>query len=206
MSSEPRSASDILAEVLQDARYVAALDWGVPRRGHPEGTIRAHIDELEANLERLQPLLTPEEAARVRLLIHVHDTFKPQATPGVAILHPESHASLARTFLAEFGADAQLLAMTQLHDESYALWRQMQYRGACDPARFQRLLDSITDWNVCLAFCIADGCTAGKGREKLEWFFAELAGKVDARISAADIIRADPAAWLRVSGPSPEIP
>ena len=143
---------------------------------------------------------------RVRLRIRVDDTLKPQATPGDAILHPESHASMARTCLAAFGAEAQLLAMTQLHDESYALWRQMQYRGACDPARFQRLLDSITDWNVCLAFCIADGCTAGKGREKLEWFFAELAGKVDARISAADIIRADPAAWLRVSGPSPEIP
>jgi hypothetical protein len=41
---------------------------------------------------------------------------------------------------------------------------------------------------VFLAFHIIDGCTAGKSREPLRWFFGELAGKVNSRFSAADII------------------
>ena len=53
------------------------------------------------------------ELAKLRLLIHTHDTFKGEAKRGVAIRHPESHASLARDFLADFCDDGQLLTMVQ---------------------------------------------------------------------------------------------
>src|SRR5262249_31482518 len=37
--------------VVSDPRYQHNLDWGDPRPGHPEGTVRAHIVEIERNLE-----------------------------------------------------------------------------------------------------------------------------------------------------------
>jgi hypothetical protein len=44
-------------------RYQRNLDWGEARHGHPEGTVRAHITEYW----------------KVRLLIHVQDSFKGEA-------------------------------------------------------------------------------------------------------------------------------
>ena len=60
---------DILNRIRTDPAYETNLDWGKPRSGHPEGSIRKHIAELEDNLERLKPQLSDEEAGRLRLLM-----------------------------------------------------------------------------------------------------------------------------------------
>src|SRR4029077_12560255 len=88
--------------ITRDPRYQRNLDWGEPRPGHPEGTIRAHIEELERNLEALRPRLSEADYGKLKLLIYVHDTFKGEALQGVAITDPRSHASLARDFLAGY--------------------------------------------------------------------------------------------------------
>lgn len=175
------------AAVTRDERYLAHLDWGQPRRGHPEGTIRAHIDELERNLQRLRPRLSEEEACKLRLLIHTHDTFKAEGQAGVPIAHPRSHASLARAFLAEFCQDEDLLAMVQWHDEPYALYQQQKHRASIDADRFEELLAAIRDWNLFTAFLVIDGCTAGKDRGSLQWFLAEIEGRVESTFTAEDI-------------------
>lgn len=182
------NAKQILRRIVADARYQTNIQWGEPRSGHPEGAIAAHIAELEDNLTRLAPQLSADECDRLRLLIHVHDTFKPDAEVGVAILHPHSHASLARRFLEEYCDDECLAVMVQFHDEPYALWRQARDKGVCRAERWQALIEAISDWSLFTAFCIIDGCTAGKSRAPLEWLFAELDGQVETRFSAADII------------------
>jgi hypothetical protein len=50
------------------------------------------------------------------------------------------------------------------------------------------LLKNIADWNLFLAFNIIDGCTKGKGREPLHWFFKEVNGKVVSGFTADDIL------------------
>jgi len=176
----------ILAAIQHDPRYQDNLGWGESRPGHPEGTVQAHIQELERNLDALQDQLTTEEIGRVRLLIHTHDTFKPHASRGVPISHVHSHASLARAFLSEFIADEDLLAMVQLHDEPYALWRQAG-GGTKKPnwVRLAALLQAIRDWDTFLAFLIVDNCTPGKDREPLAWFFQQIDGRIMSRITAA---------------------
>lgn len=162
----------LLTRIVQDERYLANLDWGRPRRGHPEGTVRAHIHDLERNLQRFASQLTAMEIAKLRVLIHVHDTFKAEAIAGVPIAHPQSHASLARQFLAEFTTDDDLLAMVQSHDEPFALWNQFRQRGACSQQRLQQLRDQIADWRLFSAFLLIDGCTPGKGTGALNWFLS----------------------------------
>ena len=173
---------------MQDERYQRHLDWGKPRPGHPEGTLRAHIADLERNAARLLPLLTETDGWRLRLLIHSHDTFKPEAAEGAKITDPRSHASLARGFLAEFCPDdADLLNMVQLHDEPYALWRQLQH-FKLNRARLDALFSVLRDWDLFLAFLLVDGCTEGKGREPLHWFFGEAAERLNSCVMAADIL------------------
>jgi hypothetical protein len=178
----------LFARLTADPRYQRNLDWGEPRSGHPEGSIRAHIAELERNLEALRPKLTDEEVWRLRVLIHTHDTFKPDAVEGVRIVAPNSHASLARTFLAGLGGDDELLTIVQFHDEPFALWQQRQRRGNHDQRRLRALLDRVHDWDLFLAFLIIDGCTAGKSRDQLHWFFGVISRDVRSKFGPADIL------------------
>lgn len=179
----------LLADVRADARYQANLDWGEPRSGHPEGTIRAHIAEIETNLERLRGKVSVQDYWKLKVLVHTHDTFKPDAHPEVPIADPRSHASLAKAFLAEYCDDADLLAMVQFHDEPFALYRQFLSKGHYSTERMDRLLGAIADWNLFLAFNIIDGCTAGKSRAPLEWWFTEVSGRVHSAFKAADLLR-----------------
>jgi len=178
----------IFAAVASDPRYLANLDWGEPRPGHPEATVRAHIAEIEANLEALRPRLTADDYWKLKLLVHTHDTFKAESLPAVAITHPKSHASLARAFLATHCDDPDLLAMVQFHDEPFALHRQFASKGTFSAERFDALLSAIRDWDLFLAFNIIDGCTAGKSREPLRWLFRQVAGRVESRFTEGDII------------------
>lgn len=178
----------IFEAIVADPRYQANLDWGMARPGHPEGTVRAHIGEIERNLEGLRGKLSVADYWKLKILTHTHDSFKRDAAGGVPITHPKSHASLARAFLAEFCQDDDLLAMVQLHDEPFALWRQVELRGDCNPERLESLLRNIKNWNLFLAFNIIDGCTEGKSREPLQWLFAAVEGQVESSFTAADIV------------------
>lgn len=166
--------TELLESVLQHPSYRENRAWGKPRPGHPEGSIAAHIVELEANLQALAVPDGSEESCKLKLLIHVHDTFKKDSKKGVAIADPRSHASLARAFLAELGGEPDLLAMVWMHDEPYALYRQEQTRGSANPERVRALLESITDWELFLKFVVIDGSTEGKSREPLHWALQHL--------------------------------
>jgi hypothetical protein len=164
-----------LEKITADPRYIKNIEYGEPRPGHPEGKVRYHLAELEANLEVLKPRLAhADDYWKLKFLIHVHDTFKAQAEQDVPILHPRGHASLAKAFAAEFTDDLDLLNMVQFHDENYALWKQFASRGTYDQARFDKLLNTIRDWDLFLAFLIIDGTTAGKDPAKLAWFIGEV--------------------------------
>ena len=165
---------EIVLSVTTDSRYLKNIEYGKPRPGHPEGKVKFHITELEANLEKLRPRITEEQYWKLKFLIHVHDTFKVDAIPDSSIESPNSHASLARKFASEFTDEADLLTMIQFHDLNFALWKQFAATGSYNVGRFSKLLDTIMDWDLFLMFLIIDGCTQGKDPEKLRWFINEV--------------------------------
>jgi hypothetical protein len=172
----------VLGRIQANERYQRNLDWGKPRKGHPEGTVRHHIRELESNLDLLRPKLSEADDWKLRLLIHTHDTFKAEAERGVPISDPHSHASLARQFLSNYTSDAELLSIVQLHDEPYALWGKHQASGRHEE-RLDQLIGEIADWDLFLAFLIVDGCTLGKSRDPLIWFFQQIHDRVESRVT-----------------------
>ena len=166
---------EIVEQILKDPRYLENIERGVPRAGHPEGSVKNHIRELEQNLEDLRSRgINEYQYWRLQFLIHVHDSFKKEAVPDVAILDPRSHATLAREYASQFTSDIDLLNMIQFHDENYALWKQYHATGSYDGQRFEKLLGAITDWDLFLMFLIIDGNTKGKERSKLIWFIREV--------------------------------
>lgn len=163
--------------VIIDPRYKRNVEYGEPRSGHPEGKIKHHITDLEANLEKLKHLLLDEEVYwKLKFLIHVHDTFKAQAIDeeGAPSTDASSHETLARAFASDFADDEDLLNIIQYHDEIYALWKQYRSTGQYDTQWLARLLTTIQDWELYLAFTIVDGYTKGKDLEKLPWFINEI--------------------------------
>ena len=165
---------EIVEQVIADPRYLKNVEYGLPRSGHPEGKVKYHIAELEANLKKLAPRISEEQFWKLKFLIHVHDTFKADATPDSPIASPTSHASLARKFASEFTDDADLMNMIQFHDVNFSLWKQFSATGSYDIKRFEKLLETIIDWDMFLMFLILDGSTKGKDPEKMKWFLREV--------------------------------
>ena len=161
----------VLNKIVNDPRYLRNVSYGAPRRGHAEGTVAAHILQLEDNLRALDGfgLITDDQYDRLEILIHVHDSFKMDAKRNAAIEETHSHASLARAFLAEFTDDDDLLQIVQYHDLGYAVWRKFEDKGKLDPTRLQAGLSTISDLNLFLTFAIIDSCTPSKGRRMIQW-------------------------------------
>ena len=165
----------IIEQVMADSRYQNNVDFGEPRSGHPEGKVKNHIADLEANLAKLSYRINNEETYwKLKFLIHVHDTFKANAMSGVQAIDPQSHELLARAFASEFIDDDDMLNIIQFHDENYFLWKQFKNSGQYDVQHLEFLLDKIRDWDLYLIFTIIDGYTKGKDIEKLPWFIREV--------------------------------
>lgn len=179
---------DVVSRLVADPRYVNNIAYGEPRSGHPEGKVKFHIAELEANIQKLAARLSEEQYWKLKFLIHVHDTFKADAVPDSPIESPHSHASLARAFASEFTEEADLLAMIQYHDWNFALWKRFAATGTYDRQRFSALLETVIDWNLFLLFLIIDGSTKGKDPEKLRWFIAEVRKHKQTRVDESWIL------------------
>ena len=170
-NSEDGKYEAVLNAVLRDPRYQRNILWGMVRPGHPEGTIAAHIRELETLLDNAD--FDEPKRSKLRVLIHVHDTFKGEAARRVPISDPRSHASLSAKFLAEFTDDASLVAIVQHHDVPFSLYRKSLH-GAPQSDNLHKLKRDVLDFSLFCDFLALDAATSGKGREPQAWFEASI--------------------------------
>jgi hypothetical protein len=174
---------DIISSIQKDSRYQQCIAWGEERKGHKEGTIAAHIEELEKNLEIANQFIeNPADQQILKLLIHTHDTFKLEATPNVPITDPKSHASLAREYLEKRLGETYLSNMLQYHDELYAIWRKSEQKGNIDENRLIKLTEAIKDWDVFMAFTIIDNVTESKVLTPTQWAIDIMKKRVEFKI------------------------
>lgn len=171
----------VFLNIVSHPKYARGITYGKPRRGHAEGTVANHLKDLDANLDRIRGTIDDNWFWKLKILIHVHDTFKKWATHDCPIDDHNSHASLARDFLSKFIEDDDLLKMVQWHDENYALWKQMKKTGHYNEARLKSRVLSIVELELFLTFTVIDGYTPSKMAlgteetpEKLRWFIEEV--------------------------------
>lgn len=166
----------ILNLIKSNSRYQRNIEFGEPRSGHPEGKVKFHIKDLEANLEKIKARhsLSDEYYWKLMFLIHVHDTFKAEVKKDSPILYERNHATLAREFARQYTDDTDLLQMLKFHDMNYKLWKEYRKTGLFNVEELQTMLQSIVDWDLFLLFIIIDGCVVGKDYSKIPWFINEV--------------------------------
>jgi hypothetical protein len=164
--------TEVERAVSEAPELLAGLAWGRPRRGHPEGSVGAHVGDLLAALDRAR--YPGETRSLLRFVALVHDGFKYRVHEWLPKTGENHHATRARRFAESFTDDERLLATIEHHDGPYALWRKMRRRGELDEPRFERMMRAVPDAELFLRFIELDGSSEGKKPEPIRWFRDEL--------------------------------
>jgi hypothetical protein len=168
---EPESE---LEEVLsRDPVLIAGLSWGKPRRGHPEGSVGAHVADLLETIDRWGE--HGERRADLRFVALVHDALKYRVSNWRPRTGENHHAARARRFAERYTDDERLLATIELHDRPYSLWRRLRRGRKVDDAELEQMVQRIPDLDLFVRFVELDGSTEGKSPEPLKWLKNQLA-------------------------------
>jgi hypothetical protein len=164
--------TDVERRIAADPEWREGVEWGSPRRGHPEGAVKQHVADVLANVER--EATSPDERRRLRLAALVHDSFKYRAPEGSARVGSDGHhGSHAARFLERFVDDPELVAVVRWHDEAFAAWlalvkrRDRQRAEERARALAARLGPALPLYR---RFYRADNATEGKTPASVEWF------------------------------------
>jgi HD domain-containing protein len=159
--------------VLEDPVLQEGLAWGKPRRGHPEGTVGAHVADLLETIERWGE--TGKRREELRFLALVHDSLKYKVRDWLPHTGENHHAARARRFAEAYTDDERLLAAIEQHDRPYSLWRKARRKGRTDDHAITEMIERIPDVDLFLRFVELDGSTEGKNHEPIRWLKSELA-------------------------------
>jgi hypothetical protein len=156
-----------------DAVVREGLAWGEPRRGHPEGSVGAHVADLLRTIDDWGESGTRRE--ELRFLAIVHDALKYRVRDWLPKTGENHHAMRARRFAERYTGDERLLATIELHDRPYAIWRRMKRTGRTDAAALDEMLARVPDRELFMRFVELDGSTEGKDPEPVVWLREQLA-------------------------------
>jgi hypothetical protein len=163
--------NDLERRIISDREWQEGARWGVPRPGHPEGSVLVHIGEVLANVDRYA--LDAEDRRRLRVVTLFHDTFKHRVDETRPKVGENHHARIARCFAERYLDDPVLLDVIELHDEAYNAWAVGERSGDWGRAeeRARRLVERLgSALGFYLRFYRADNETGSKSRMPLEWF------------------------------------
>jgi hypothetical protein len=166
--------------IAADPVLQEGLAWGKPRRGHPEGTVGAHVADLLETIERWGE--TGRRREELRFIALVHDSLKYEVQTWRPRTGENHHATRARRFAERYTGDERLLAAIEQHDRPYNIWRKWRRRGRksrrggrMDENAFDEMVERIPDLDLFVRFVELDGSTEGKTDEPIHWLKAELA-------------------------------
>lgn len=164
----------------RDPRLLDGLAWGRPRRAHPEGSVGAHVADLLAIIDEWGE--TGSRREELRFLAIVHDACKNEVSPLRSKRGENHHAMRARRLAEAYTDDERLLAVLELHDRPYSLWKRLRRRGHLDPALVDGMLARVPDLPLFVRFVELDGATDGKRPGPIQWLGEEIARRaVDQR-------------------------
>ena len=173
--------NDLERRIAADCDWQQGVEWGKPRAGHPEGTVKAHIADVLDNIEGWHEGNADRTA--LRLIALVHDSFKHQVDGARARTGENHHAMRARRFAEAHIDDVAVLEVIELHDEAYNAWQKGNRDGQWDRARdratalIERLGAALP---LYLAFYRCDNATEGKQPDCFAWF-QQLCGETAER-------------------------
>ena len=143
-----------------DRELLGGLAWGSPRPSHPEGSVGQHVSELLRTIDAWGE--TGHRRADLRFLALIHDSLKRRVDPSLPKRGGNHHAMRARHFAERYTDDERLLAVLEMHDRPYALWRRVSRTGRLQEDRLEEMIRALPDPGLFMRFVELDGSTAGK--------------------------------------------
>jgi hypothetical protein len=159
--------------LMRDGELRRGLAWGRPRKGHPEGSVGAHVAELLETIDRWGERGTRRE--ELRFIALVHDALKFRVRGWLPKTGENHHAVRARRLAERYTDDERLLATVEQHDRPYGLWRKLRRTGRLDEPAFDRMLQRIPDLDLFVRFVELDGSSEAKDPAPIGWLKEELA-------------------------------
>ncbi len=153
--------------IAADSEWLAGLEWGKPRPGHPEGKVKFHIRDVLNNVDHF--FAQADNRLHLRLIALIHDTFKYQARakPG------KSHGYWASKFAAKYISDKDILQVIELHDQAYKA--SLLLTRHTDPTAAKKQATALIaqlghNLNLFMHFYLCDNRTGDKSTAHYEWF------------------------------------
>jgi hypothetical protein len=134
--------------------------------------VGAHVADLLGTIDEWGEVGTRRRELRTLALLH--DALKSRVNHALPRTGENHHAMRARRFAERYLDDERLLAVVELHDRPYSIWRKLQRTGRVDEQRWNEMLARIPDLDLFVRFVELDASTEGKDPEPLDWFRAEL--------------------------------
>ena len=163
--------TDLERLIAAQPRWQHGIDWGRPRHGHPEGTIKLHIAAVLANIDRL--FADDPSRSQLRLIALIHDAFKGEVDTGEPRIGENHHAMRARRFAEPLISDAQVLDVIELHDHAFNAWKHccLFFDWTEAETRASNLLVRLGGaLALYLRFYQCDNETEGKDQACFTWF------------------------------------
>lgn len=180
--------NEIERRIVENAEWIEGANWGMPRRGHPEGQVVYHVLEVLKNVDTwCKEHNTPNvDRSKLRVIAMIHDTFKHKVDRSQGKSDENHHAMIARRFAERINiVDRETLSIIQHHDDAYNAWG----RGQKNIQKADRLMETLRKDGARIelynAFYWCDSNTGDKHQEPYKWFQEYLRAPGDALQQAA---------------------
>ena len=159
--------------ICNDEEFVKGAMYGKPRKGHPEGQVIYHIEEVLGNIDKFYN--DDEDRSDLRLIAILHDTFKHKVDHTKPKFGENHHAIIAERFALNYCHNTKVLTVIQLHDDAYNAWsaggrHDDWYKAKRRAEKLINELNALDCLDLYLKFYRCDNATGDKSQENYEWF------------------------------------
>jgi hypothetical protein len=168
---KPQSGIEIA--ICENPEFERGALYGKPRKGHPEGQVIYHIEEVLNNIEKFYG--DDEDKSDLRIIAILHDSFKHKVDRNQPKVGENHHGMIARRFAEKFSIHQDVLQVIQYHDDAYNAWQKGGRHGDWYGAkkRATNLINALMIegcLDLFVKFYRCDNATGDKSQDNFEWF------------------------------------
>jgi hypothetical protein len=158
--------NEMEARILADPVIQQGLDWGKPRSGHPEGSVRKHVTAILRYIDR-QDWKQYKEDLRILALIHDSFKFKERVPTGFLVPTLSNHARFAAEYYEQLNPGGDRLRDVLLHHDTPWRFYKRYREGKFNRELFISIFSEL-DLDLLIRFNYADACQ--RSAAPAEWF------------------------------------
>jgi hypothetical protein len=165
IKKELKIEDGILLSIISDPEFITGVNWGKPRKGHPEGSILEHIKEIFNNIEKFYGNKSEEIKETLKIIALIHDTFKYKVDPKKPKTGENHHGYFAMKFAEKFNIQKHLCKVILRHDDAYNIYKKS------NEYKIKSLINDISnELDIYTMFYNCDVHTGNKTDDDYKWF------------------------------------